>query len=175
MAADPTYPSKTYHKIGGDEYVIASGGKLTVESGGAIDDSAVATDDALSNLRVARATFDFDVDGGTVAAHGLGVTIPDNAIIVGGFYDVITKFESPTTDQAVLAIHVEGANDIVTAVEINTGTPWDAGLRAIIPKATTPESTGVKTTAAREITVTITVEAITVGKFVLFLEYVVSD
>lgn len=175
MAADPTYVPKVSMRTGGDKMVVASGGSIEVESGGSIDDSAVATDDALSNLRVARATFDFAVDGGTATAHGLGVTIPDNAIIVGGFYDVITTFTSPTTDDATLAIHVEGANDIVNAVAIDTGTPWDAGQQAIIPKANTPESTGVKTSAAREITVTIGVEAITAGKLVIWLYYVVSD
>lgn len=172
--ADATYLPKVYKKNDGDTLVVASGGKIEVESGGQIDDSAVATDDALSNLRVARATYDFAVNGGDISAIGLGVTIPDNAIIVGGFYDVITTHTS-SGDSATLAIHVEGANDIVNAVAIGTGTPWDAGQRAIIPKATTPESTAVKTSAAREITVTIAVEAVTAGKFVLFLFFIVSD
>lgn len=34
--ADTTYQPKTYRKEGGDTHVIASGGKLLVESGGAI-------------------------------------------------------------------------------------------------------------------------------------------
>ena len=34
--ADPTYGPKVYMKQGGDEMVVASGGKITVESGGQI-------------------------------------------------------------------------------------------------------------------------------------------
>ena len=36
MAADPSYQPAVYRKQGGDELVVASGGKITVESGGAI-------------------------------------------------------------------------------------------------------------------------------------------
>ncbi len=35
--ADATYQSKVYRKQGGDEIVVADGGKITVESGGEID------------------------------------------------------------------------------------------------------------------------------------------
>lgn len=35
--ADTTYQPKVYRKQGGDELVVASGGKITVESGGIID------------------------------------------------------------------------------------------------------------------------------------------
>lgn len=35
--ADATYQSKVYRKRGGDEIVVADGGKITVESGGEID------------------------------------------------------------------------------------------------------------------------------------------
>ena len=34
-----TYQTKVYHKQGGDEIVVASGGKITVESGGVIDNA----------------------------------------------------------------------------------------------------------------------------------------
>ena len=134
----------------------------------------VSTADALNAYRIARATYDFSVDGGAVSAISLTTTLPDNAIIVGGFLDVLTTFTS-SGDSATIAIHVEGANDIVTAVAISAATDWDAGLHAIIPKANTPESTGVKTTSAQAITATIAVEAVTAGKFVVWLYYVVSD
>jgi hypothetical protein len=41
--ADETYTPKVYHKQGGDELVVASGGKITVESGGAIEAPGGAT------------------------------------------------------------------------------------------------------------------------------------
>lgn len=133
------------------------------------------TDDALLAYRVARATYDFAVNGGAISAISLTTTLPDNAIVIGGFVDVITTCTSGT-DAGTGAISVEGANDIVTAVAISAvGDAWDAGRKAIVPKANTPETTGVKTTAARAITFTIAVEPFTAGAFVVFLLYVVSD
>ena len=38
--SDSTYQGKVYDKQGGDELVVASGGKITVEAGGTIDVSA---------------------------------------------------------------------------------------------------------------------------------------
>ena len=130
--------------------------------------------EGLGNLRVARATYDFAVDGGAISAIDSGVTIPDNAVIVGGFVDVVTTLTS-ATDAATMAISTEGADDIVAAVAISTGTPWDAGLHAIVPKANTPESTGIKMTAANAVTFTIAVEAVTAGKFECYLNYVISS
>ncbi len=39
MTADPSYKAKVYRKQGGDELVVASGGVITVESGGSFDPS----------------------------------------------------------------------------------------------------------------------------------------
>ena len=94
-------------------------------------------DGPMSLSRWAKAEYDFAVDGGTVAAHGLGVTIPDNAIIVGGFIEVITTYTTASTDNGTMAISVEGANDIVTATAVSAGgNIWDAGLHDIIPDST---------------------------------------
>lgn len=131
--------------------------------------------DGLIRMGMARATYDFAEHGGAISAISLGVSLPDNAIVIGGFVDNITTLTS-ATDAATMALKVEGANDIVSAIAISDGSnPWDAGKKAIVPKSNTPESTGVKTTAARAITATIAVEAVTAGKFVVFLHYVVSD
>ena len=131
----------------------------------------------LGVLRVARFVFDAastDSDGvsnKTVAAHGVSVTLPIHAIIVGGFMDTNTVFTS-TNSTATIAVHVVAANDIQTAAQIN-GTPWSTvGRKAITPKANTPESTSVKTTAASEITVSVATEALLTGKFTGYLYYV---
>jgi hypothetical protein len=133
-----------------------------------------ATTDGLNVMRTARATYDFATDGGAISAIDSGVTIPANAVIVGGFVEVITTCTS-AGDLGTMAISVESADDIVVAVAIGTGTPWDDGLQAIIPKSNTPESTAVKVTTAKAITFTIAVEAFTAGKFHVYLHYVVSD
>lgn len=154
-------------------------GELTTAqiANAAVTPAKVATPntEGLHSYRVARAVWDFAVDGGGApGAIGLGVTLPQYARIVGGTLMVVTTCQS-ATDAGTGAISVEGANDIVNAVAIGVGTPWDAGPQAIIPKANTPETTGISCSAAREITFTTAVEAFTAGKFVLHLLYVMDE
>ena len=140
------------------------------------DDVVAPGADGLGLLRVARATWDFAEHGGAIGAIGLGVTLPDNAVIVGGFVDVVTTAITAGADAGTMAIHVQTAGDIVAAVAVSNGAnPWDEGLHAIVPKANTPESTGIKLTAAREVTATIATQAFTAGKFTVFLYYLMGD
>ena len=160
-------------------------GKLSIDSDtidatpaeiNTVCDPTLDTTDGLQRMHVSRSTYDFAVDGGTIAAHGLGETLPDNAIICGGFVDVVTTCTTEGTDAGTMAISVLTANDIVAAIAVvDGGNPWDAGLQAIIPKANTPESTGIKLTAAKEVTATIATQAFTAGKFHVFLYYMVGD
>ena len=131
----------------------------------------------LGSLRVARFEFDTEgtdsagVDNIDVGAHGTGVTLPAHAIVVGGFFDVNTAFGSEN-DTSTIAISVQGANDIQTAAAVS-GAPYSTvGRKAIVPKANTPESTSVQTSAAKEITCTVAVEALEVGKLTGYLYYV---
>lgn len=130
----------------------------------------------LGVLRVARFVYDTagvdsaGVDNKTAAAHGTGVTLPAHAIIVGGFFDVNTVFTSSASGQ--LAISVQGANDIQTATAVASQPYASIGRKAIVPKANTPESTSVKTSAAKEITCTVSVGALTAGKLTGYLYYV---
>ena len=135
-------------------------------------DPLVSGDEAgLGVLRVARFVFDAGVEANRpIGAYGTGVTIPIHAIVVGGFVDVNTAFTGETG--ATLAIHVQAANDIISAAAVS-GAPYSTiGRKAITPKANTPESTSVKTTAAREITCTVAVEALLTGKLTGYLYYV---
>lgn len=131
----------------------------------------------LGFLSAARFSFDPSATVGqrTIAAHLLGVTLPINAVICGGFYRVITTFTS-ATDAATIALHANAANDIKAAIAISNGAnPYDAGLQPIVPKANTPESTGIICTAARELTATVAVEVLTAGKLTGVVYYVVLD
>lgn len=126
----------------------------------------------------------------TIAAHGLGVYIPDNAVITKAWYDVVTTFTS-ATDAGTIALKVQAADDIVAAIAISDGTNvWDAGIRgskigfpnlgadaahdSAVEVAALFAGTYLKTTAERELTATVAVEALTAGKLVLFVEYVIS-
>lgn len=124
----------------------------------------------------ARAVYDFAVHGGAIGAKTLDDGLPDKAIICGGVIDVLTTCVTAGADAGTLAISVNGANDIVAAIAVSdVSNPWDAGRHAIVPKANTPETTGVKLTAARAVVATIAGQAFTAGRLVVILDYWVSD
>jgi len=133
----------------------------------------VGTDIGLGSLRVARFEFDAGIAANrTIAAHGTGVTLPQYAIVVGGFFDVNTVFTSENANNGTIAISVEGANDIQAAAAVS-GAPYSTvGRKAIVPKANTPESTSVKASTAKEITCTVAVSALLTGKLTGYLYYV---
>lgn len=151
-----------------------------VQAGDLVRESDLVSgdEDGLSVVRTVRGTFDFAVQGGVVGnfdlldEQGAAISIPANSILLDGMVDVQTTFTS-SGDNATLAIQAEGANDIVNAVAIGTGTPWDQGLRAIIPLGAAANA--VKTTVARPLRVVIGVEDVTAGKMTIFLRYVVTD
>jgi len=140
-----------------------------------IEALAAGSADGLNIKRIARATYDFAVDGGAQGDIGLGETLPDNAVIVRAWYEVITTLES-STDAATIALTIptDDVAGIVAATAISAATDWDAGNHEAIQDGTAANF-AEKCTAAREITATIAVEDVTAGKFILFAEYVVSD
>lgn len=127
--------------------------------------------DGLGVLRVARATFDLGVEANrTAEAHASDIELPAQAIVVGGFMEVNTAVTGETN--ATLAVSILNANDIQTAAAV-TGAPWSTtGRKAIVPKANTPESTGIKLTAAKKITFTVGTAALLTGKVTVYLYYV---
>lgn len=125
----------------------------------------------------------------TIAAHGLGVTIPSGALITDAYYIVNETFTS-ATDAATIALHVEGAGDLKAAIAISDGTNvWDAGKRGCLPgnyaldgnalsavaMAAAEAGSYILTTAERELTATVAVEALTgtTGELTLYVEYFV--
>jgi hypothetical protein len=126
-----------------------------------------------SFLRMARFLFDCAVAANlTIAAHGTGVFIPANAVVVGGFVNVNTLFTSANANNGTIAISVEAANDIISAAAVS-GAPYSSiGRKAIVPKFNTPESTAVLASVQREITCTVAVSALLTGKLTGYLFYV---
>jgi hypothetical protein len=122
---------------------------------------------------MALATYDFAVNGGLIGTIGLGVVVPAKAIIWDGFVDVLTTFESDDSDAGTVALQVEAANDIITAIAISNGTdPWDAGLKNV--KSVGTAATAVKTTVARQVSLVVAVENLLAGKLVVGLRYHVT-
>lgn len=151
----------------------------------------------LTTPKVASAVFDTagtdssGVANTTVAAHGTGVYLPTKAIITRFWYDVITTFTSATS-AATIAGSAQSANDLISAVAINSGTTmWNAGIHAglqgspnfgadaahdtQVEVAALFAATFLKLTAERELVFTVAVEALTAGKLVAYVEYVQSE
>ncbi len=147
--------------------------------------------------KIATAVFDTagndsaGVSNKTIAAHGSGVYLPDNAVITKMWWDVITTFTS-AGDTATIAIHALGAGDLLAAVAIETsGDVLNAGLHHGLPGspilgaeashdtsielAALMAASYIKLTAEKEIIFTVAVQALTAGKLVAFVEYTVSD
>ena len=143
---------------------------------------AIYAGDGNLEVRVARATFDFAVDGGVHNAdYDLGVDLPDNAVITRAWYEVVTTFTSGGTDAVALGIGIptDDAQGLVafTSISSDVGDVWDAGYHEAIQTGTAANFS-TKTTASRAVTFSISSSAagdITAGALVLFLEYVISD
>lgn len=154
--------------------------------------STVARFNGTTAKRVASAVFDPSANTGerTIGAHGLGVYVPDNAIIEKVYVDVVTTFTS-ATDAATIALHLQAAGDIVAAIAISDASNvWDAGIRgskigypnlgadaahdSAVEVAALYAGTMLKLTAEREITATVAVEALTAGKAVVYVEYMLG-
>lgn len=120
-------------------------------------------------------------------SHGLGVYIPANAVIVKAFYNVDSIFTSGGGDAATIALTVESAGDLKAAIAISDATNvWDPGLHACLPgefaldgnaltaiaSAAARAASFVKTTAKREVTVTVASQALTAGELTLVIEYI---
>lgn len=121
--------------------------------------------------KIARGIYDFTQDGGLVSTIPLmgGTLIPSGATITGGFIEVHTQLTSGGS--ATIAVQVNAANDILTAVAVAS---WTTGVKNILPAPTAgalTASTAVRTTANRDISIVIAVAALTAGKFSVVLEY----
>lgn len=169
-----------------DTLAIADGGlKLGAGAGTAVNataaeinaaaDQTVMGADGIHPILCAMATFDPSATPAmrTQGAHGLGVTIPIQAVVLGGFYEVNTACAS-ANNTSTIALNIEGANDIFTATAVSDAKLSTTGRKAITPKFNTPETTAIKCTAAREITATVAVQDLTAGKITVVLFYVVG-
>lgn len=118
--------------------------------------------------RIARADYDFAVDGGAQGDIPLrGDKIPLGAIIVDALIHVET---APTSGgAATVAIKTEGAADI-NAADAISGAPWSTtgAKRGDFTATTAP----IKTTAERTITATVGTAALTAGKFSVLVTYI---
>jgi|SRR5581483_5617441 len=123
-----------------------------------------------ASRRVARVVYDFAVDGGAVGNITLrGDSVPQSAIITDVLVRVLTV---PTSGGgATIALSSEGAGDLQAAAAIS-GAPWSTTG----PKRCTLNATGtpILTTAQRSIVAVVATAALTAGKFVAYVSYLVE-
>lgn len=128
---------------------------------GALDALAAASSGAA--MKFVKAEYDFSDDGGAISSIGLGVTIPDNAVIAYVLQDIVTALAGAGTLQLNVPV-----NGTLAATLDNT----DSGQVVGTPNWTTGF---VKTTAARELTVDIAGAVLTGGKVEFLVAYMLSE
>jgi hypothetical protein len=118
---DDTYLTKVYLKQGGDELVVASGGKITIEEGGVIETSAGVG--AKNDASVTAAEY------GDGILHKTVLTCVDTPLTFGdeagqGQYGGVKVYDFPKGAIAVLGAVINGTM-LLTAPAINT---WDGDI-----------------------------------------------
>lgn len=131
---------------------------------------ATSNEEGHFSEKVARFVYDVSTDGGSVAAHSLGVILPARAVIVRSYFKIITQFSDSGT--GTVAIHCEDANNIKTATDI-TGSSANAFVEG---QSTGAASAFVRGIAADcNITATVAGATQSTGKLVGWVHYVLED
>lgn len=107
--------------------------------------------------------YDFATHGGAIGNIDLGVEVPAGTILLDGIVDIVGAVTSDGA--ATIALKVEGAGDVLAAATLDTN--GTAGLHAVVPDGTA--SKAIKATAARKVTLTVAVAALTAGRLYGFL------
>ncbi|MCW3129257.1 MAG: hypothetical protein N2V75_04050 [Methanophagales archaeon] len=128
--------------------------------------------DGLHPKRIARVTYDYNEHGGAVGTIGLGVTLPKNALVVRGYYYQHTVFASEGS--ATVEFGYEGDTDAFIAQAAYNNTQYDIGSHDGVSDGAAANFHG-PLSEAKEVAITIGTAALTAGKLILFLEYVITD
>lgn len=146
-------------------------GTWAITAGSVVESDVTAQNaEGLHIKRIARVTYDVAADGGTIAAHALGVSLPANAVITRSWLYIVTQFAD--AGSGTVALSCEDANNIKTATDI-TGSAAGAFIEG--------QSTGAASAfvgsiaAACEVTATVAGAAQSAGKLIAFIEYVVVE
>lgn len=160
-----------------DDITITAADDFSLAQGDGDNSDASPTSDGRRLSQILRCTYDFAVNGGAEGTISLTQTLPDNAVVTRGYLEVVTTFTS-SGDNATVSLDIvsDDVAGLVAAVAIDAGgNPWDTGFHECIQDGAAANFS-TKTTAARAIQITVAGgEALTAGKMVIWLEFVVSD
>jgi hypothetical protein len=117
--------------------------------------------------------YDYAVDSGVSGAIKLrNCNLPNTSIVTRAWYQVITPYQSATnTSQIGISIPGDDVNGILNPTAINSpGSPWGIGIHDTLINGLVNNFSN-KTTAIKQIEMTITGEALTAGKAYFYIEY----
>lgn len=120
-------------------------------------------------MKTLKAQWDFSVDGSGTSI-GLGVSLPDNAVVVNVIEEVLTDIAS-TSGTSTVKLNLPTDGDIGSDI---TADGSNAGFTLGIPDFATPGDY-VKTTAERELTLLSDVDDLTAGKVSFYVTYLLSE
>jgi hypothetical protein len=141
----------------------------TVLTGTGVGTSAWQAASGGSGVLLHTATYDFAVDGGAIGSVEIGDEVPENAIVYLAGVDVITALDS-ATDAATVTVSLESPEDISAG---QGSAYYTAGIYSSNFSGTFDGAP--KLASPTFVTLTIADEALTAGKFRVFLQYVLSE
>lgn len=117
-----------------------------------------------------RVVYDFAVDGGVIGliTPATAVALPNKAVVTNGWFHVTTLFVGAT---ATIALGLVTTTDLLGATAIATF--GSTGFHAMIPVGTAATFVA-STLATQKMTMTVATAALTAGKAVFVLEYIVT-
>lgn len=148
---------------------VAVSGAVTISNTGATTLSGFThTSEGLEKIeKVAVATYVFGTDGGASSTIGLGVTLPDNAVVTKVVRDNHVICDSGANDDGTIKLTLPTDGDIDAALTCDGS--------AVSVASVLPSGTPVKTTAARELSAIIATNDLTAGSITWFVYYVLSQ
>jgi len=194
--ADATYQPKTYRKQGGDEFVVAASGAITVESSGDIDIESGGQIDVESGGRVdfeSGGILDFQTGAvikdtsagaitdrhefvdtvdwtGVAGAHGNWTAPANTDILLTGFY---LKVATPgATAGAAIDVGTTSAGSTTASTDLLDALAVTTGAAGVYYTAT-GAPTAIKITKGKWITATATGGALTALVTKAYIRYVV--
>lgn len=163
-----------YMQQGGARWVV--GGEMDIVNSGLVKIDGVVSDgpgaqivEGNLNRKVVRVVYDVATDGGTPATKNLGVALPAKALVTQNWTYVVTEFDGTGT----IALQCEDSGNLDAAVSF-VGT---AAGTVVAGNATGAASAFVKGIgAACNVSAVVGgASALTAGKLLHFIEYVVHD
>jgi hypothetical protein len=128
------------------------------------------TTEGISNLRIARVTYDSTVDSSAVGTHGLGVTLPAKAIILQDWVYIDTQFAD--SGAGTLSLECEDSKNLFGSEDITAR----ATGAIVAGSALNTVATFVDNIAAAcEVSAVVGGVSPTAGKLTLWLTYIVKD